>query len=151
MQRNAHWLRQHLFGDAPHAHALLAFTGSLESPSKPVRMAIYYFTYSTWTGKPGLHVRRPSSCSQQFIYGSSSLWQLEDFLDETCRGEGIRKAFIAELARVGQEKVGLLRWYSQRQLKPQKGCTRIDCTVLKVNRMSGTPSCGTELTFPRWN
>lgn len=48
-------LRQNLF-EAPYAHTLLAFSGSAESPGKAIGMALYFFNYSTWTGRPGLYV-----------------------------------------------------------------------------------------------
>jgi len=49
-------LEQYLF-DTPYAHALLAFSGSPESPGPPIGLALYFFNYSTWTGRPGLYVR----------------------------------------------------------------------------------------------
>ncbi|KAI0725281.1 acyl-CoA N-acyltransferase [Fomitopsis betulina] len=77
-------LRKNLF-ETPYAHTLLAFTGTPESPGKAIGLAMYFFNYSTWTGRPGLY--------------------LEDlFVDETYRGKGVGKAFFAELAKVAQEK-----------------------------------------------
>ena len=49
-------LLKNLF-DSPYAHTLLAFTGSPSEPGRPIGMAMYFFNYSTWTGKPGLYVR----------------------------------------------------------------------------------------------
>lgn len=48
-------LRENLF-ETPYAHTLLAFSGSSESPGKAIGMAMYFFNYSTWTGRPGLYV-----------------------------------------------------------------------------------------------
>ncbi|KZT71698.1 acyl-CoA N-acyltransferase [Daedalea quercina L-15889] len=93
-------LRKNLF-ETPYAHTLLAFYGSPESPGKAIGMAMYFFNYSTWTGRPGLY--------------------LEDlFVEEEHRGEGIGKAFFAELAKVAQEK----------------DCARMDWSVLKWNQPS---------------
>jgi len=50
-------LRRNLF-ETPYAHALLAVTGPPESvPSgEAIGLALYFFNYSTWTGRPGLYV-----------------------------------------------------------------------------------------------
>jgi hypothetical protein len=40
-----------------YAHALLAFQGTPDAPGAPLGMALYFFNFSTWTGKPGLYVR----------------------------------------------------------------------------------------------
>ncbi|CCL99607.1 uncharacterized protein FIBRA_01625 [Fibroporia radiculosa] len=93
-------LRKNLF-ETPYAYALLAFTGSPSAPGKPIGMAIYFFNFSTWTGKPGLY--------------------LEDlFVDADYRGMGVGKAFFVELGKVAQEK----------------GCPRLDWSVLKWNQPS---------------
>jgi len=64
-------------------------------------MAMYFFNFSTWTGKPGLY--------------------LEDlYVDSDYRGQGVGKAFFAELGKVAQEK----------------GCARMDWSVLKWNQPS---------------
>jgi len=77
-------LRKNLF-ETPYAYTLLAFAGTPESPGTAIGMAMYFFNYSTWTGRPGLY--------------------LEDlFVDETYRGKGVGKALFAELAKVAQEK-----------------------------------------------
>ena len=44
-------LRQNLF-EKPSAYALLALSKSDE----PIGLALYYFNFSTWTGKPGIYV-----------------------------------------------------------------------------------------------
>ncbi|EGN92899.1 hypothetical protein SERLA73DRAFT_190505 [Serpula lacrymans var. lacrymans S7.3] len=77
-------LRQNLF-DTPYAHTLLAFDGTSEDPGEPIGMALYFFNYSTWTGRPGLY--------------------LEDlYVKPECRGKGIGKAFFGELGKIAQEK-----------------------------------------------
>jgi GNAT superfamily N-acetyltransferase len=44
-------LRRALEGPAPATHALLA-----EHAGRPVGAAIYYLTFSTWTGRQGIHL-----------------------------------------------------------------------------------------------
>ncbi|KAJ6543817.1 acyl-CoA N-acyltransferase [Mycena sp. CBHHK59/15] len=74
-------LRKNLF-ETPYAHALLAFVGDA---TKPVGLALYFFNYSTWTGRPGLY--------------------LEDlYVSPASRGQGLGKALFAELGRIAQEK-----------------------------------------------
>ncbi|THH29174.1 hypothetical protein EUX98_g5015 [Antrodiella citrinella] len=77
-------LRKNLF-ETPFAHTLLAFAGSPESPGQAIGLAMYFFNYSTWTGRPGLY--------------------LEDlYVSPEYRGTGIGKSLFAELAKVAQEK-----------------------------------------------
>ncbi|KAF8490042.1 acyl-CoA N-acyltransferase [Gautieria morchelliformis] len=77
-------LQKNLF-DTPYAHALLAVSGSLAQPGEPVALALYFFNFSTWTGKPGLF--------------------LEDlYVTERCRNQGIGKAMFGELAHIAQQK-----------------------------------------------
>ncbi|KAI0918647.1 hypothetical protein AcW1_009520 [Taiwanofungus camphoratus] len=84
-------LRRNLF-ETPYAHTLLAFAGPSSAPGKPIGMAMYFFNYSTWTGKPGLY--------------------LEDlYVDSEYRGKGVGKAFFAELGKIAQEKeCGRMDW-----------------------------------------
>lgn len=62
-------LTTNLFGPTPYAHCLLAFPGapvssyadttSSTAPDHdpaPIGFALYFFNFSTWTGKPGLYV-----------------------------------------------------------------------------------------------
>ena len=68
-------LAQALFADPPLARAQVAVDGETV-----VGLALYYTTYSTWTGKPGLY--------------------LEDFvLAPQARGQGAGRALFAALAR----------------------------------------------------
>jgi len=75
-----------------YAHALLAFQGTPDAPGAPLGMALYFFNFSTWTGKPGLY--------------------LEDlFVKPEARNMGIGKALFAELGKIAQEKdCGRLDW-----------------------------------------
>ncbi|KAG5643638.1 hypothetical protein DXG03_000564 [Asterophora parasitica] len=49
-------LRQNLF-ETPFAHALLAFSGPADAPGEAIGVCVYFFNFSTWTGRPGLYVR----------------------------------------------------------------------------------------------
>ena len=62
-------LTTNLFGATPYAHCLLAFPGAPASAyadttsstapdhePAPIGLALYFFNFSTWTGKPGLYV-----------------------------------------------------------------------------------------------
>ena len=40
------------FGESPHFEALLAFEGA-----EPVGLAVYFFEFSTWRGRPGVYVQ----------------------------------------------------------------------------------------------
>ncbi|KAI6029807.1 acyl-CoA N-acyltransferase [Pisolithus microcarpus] len=78
-------LRENIF-EKHYAHTLLAFEGTPDAPGTPLGMALYFFNYSTWTGRPGLY--------------------LEDlFVVPEARNVGIGKAFFAELGKVAQAKV----------------------------------------------
>lgn len=68
-------IRGTLFGDAPQVFAFIA-----EWAGAPVGLALWFLTYSTWTGRPSLY--------------------LEDlFVDEAARGRGIARALFQRLAR----------------------------------------------------
>ncbi|KAI0346148.1 acyl-CoA N-acyltransferase [Trametopsis cervina] len=84
-------LRENIF-EKQYAHTLLAFLGTPEAPGEAVGMALYFFNFSTWIGKPGIY--------------------LEDlFVTPECRGLGIGKALFAELGKVAEEKdCGRLDW-----------------------------------------
>ncbi|KAJ3764080.1 acyl-CoA N-acyltransferase [Lentinula raphanica] len=88
-------LHENLF-EKQYAHALLAICAG-----KPVGLALYFFNYSTWTGRPGLY--------------------LEDlYVAPEYRKLGIGKAFFGELGKIAKEK----------------GCARMDWSVLKWNQPS---------------
>ncbi|KAF8814785.1 acyl-CoA N-acyltransferase [Phlegmacium glaucopus] len=76
--------RKNLF-ETPFAHALLAFTGTAETVGEPIGLALYFFNYSTWTGRPGLY--------------------LEDlYVKPEHRSLGVGKAFFGQLGKIAQEK-----------------------------------------------
>lgn len=78
-------LERNLFGNTPVAHALLAVSGTEATPGPPIGLALYFFNFSTWTGRPGLY--------------------LEDlYVKPELRGQGIGKALFGELSKVAREK-----------------------------------------------
>jgi len=73
--------------ETPYAYALLAFAGPAESAKngEAIGLALYFFNYSTWTGRPGLY--------------------LEDlYVKPAYRNIGIGKAFFGRLGKIAQEK-----------------------------------------------
>jgi GNAT superfamily N-acetyltransferase len=80
-------LTRHLFGDRPSAEVLIA-----ETDGVPVGFALFFSTFSTFRGQPGLY--------------------LEDiFVRPEHRGQGIGKALLARVARVAVDRnCGRLEW-----------------------------------------
>jgi GNAT superfamily N-acetyltransferase len=78
---------RHGFGPTPRYSVLLA-----EDEGQVAGFALWFFTFSTWLGKPGLY--------------------LEDlFVRPELRGRGIGKAMMIELARVAvREGCGRFEW-----------------------------------------
>lgn len=73
-------LRTWLFGDDAVADVLVA-----EAAGRVVGMALWFRTYSTWTGVPGIH--------------------LEDlFVEPEQRGSGLGKALLTSLARIAVDR-----------------------------------------------
>lgn len=63
----------------------MAVSGAADAPGNPIGLALYFFNFSTWTGRPGLF--------------------LEDlYVKPEHRARGIGKAFFAELGKIAQEK-----------------------------------------------
>ena len=69
-----------LFGDDPSASCLVATVGDV-----PVGLALWFRTFSTWTGRPGM-------------------WLEDLFVQPDHRGAGIGKALLSALARTCQER-----------------------------------------------
>jgi GNAT superfamily N-acetyltransferase len=71
---------RHAFGEHPLIHAVMA-----EWEGRPAGFALYYLSFSTWEGKPGLY--------------------LEDlFVRPEFRGCGIGKALLKRLARIALDR-----------------------------------------------
>jgi GNAT superfamily N-acetyltransferase len=100
--------RENIF-EKQYAHTLLAFDGSPEAPGIALGMALYFFNFSTWTGKPGLYVSPkfdPSTSCHCITCLLIFDVQLEDlFVSPDARNKGVGKALFAELGKVAQEKV----------------------------------------------
>jgi GNAT superfamily N-acetyltransferase len=79
--------REALFGTAPVVEALLAF-----SANQPVAFALYFSTFSTFVGRPGIY--------------------LEDiFVEPEHRGQGIGAALLARIAKIARDRnCGRLEW-----------------------------------------
>jgi GNAT superfamily N-acetyltransferase len=69
-------LRAFLFGSEPVAHCLIA-----ELDGAVVGFALWYRTFSTWQGKPGI-------------------WLEDLFVQPEARGRGLGRQLLAELARI---------------------------------------------------
>ena len=82
-----HRLREHLFGPRPFAEVLLA-----EEAGEVVGFALFFHSYSTFLGRPGIY--------------------LEDlFVRQTHRGKGHGRALLAAVARRAVERgCGRLEW-----------------------------------------
>src|SRR6516164_5704824 len=80
-------LRQHLFGPRPYAEVLLA-----EDAGRVVGFALFFHSYSTFLGQPGIY--------------------LEDlFVEPEQRGRGHGKALLVALARLAVERgCGRVEW-----------------------------------------
>ncbi|GAA6026273.1 hypothetical protein JCM11491_001138, partial [Sporobolomyces phaffii] len=76
-------LNRALFGERKYCECVLAYSGGAPGTpaSRPIGMAVYFYTFSTWTGRGGLY--------------------LEDlFVDEQFRGQGVGKALFGYLGRL---------------------------------------------------
>ena len=76
-----------LFGAKRSAEVLLAL-----EEGEPVGFAVYFYSFSTWLGRPGLY--------------------LEDlFVRPTARGKGYGRALLERLAQIAQERgCGRMEW-----------------------------------------
>lgn len=80
-------LRESLFGPRPVAEALLAWWAG-----EPVGFAVYFHSFSTFVGRPGIYLE--------------DLFVLPEF-----RGRGIGKALLVHLAKIAKDRnCGRLEW-----------------------------------------
>jgi GNAT superfamily N-acetyltransferase len=80
-------LREHLFGPRPAAEALLA-----SMDSRDVGFALYFSTFSTFVGRPGI-------------------WLEDLFVLPEARGKGAGRALLGEIARIARQRdCGRLEW-----------------------------------------
>lgn len=81
-------LENSLFGTPPRAFALLA-----EAEGKPVGFCLYFYNFSTFTGKPGIYIE-------------------DIFVSEQYRGLGIGKRFFATLAEIARlHQCSRIEWW----------------------------------------
>jgi len=67
------------------AHAFVACAGSVPSPGDTIGFALYFFNFSTWTGRPGIY--------------------LEDlYVKSEYRSSGVGKALFGELGHIAEER-----------------------------------------------
>ena len=81
-------LQEALFGETPRAEALVAGTPASSGPESPSRLAgiaIFFPTFSTFTGRPGL-------------------WLEDVYVRPEYRGEGIGKAFLERFLTIARER-----------------------------------------------
>ena len=80
-------LERDLFGENPPIHVVIA-----EAEGKPAGFALYFFNYSTWTGRPGLYIE------DIFVYPEY-------------RGRGLGRKLFAHLSAIAVAKnCGRFQW-----------------------------------------
>ena len=111
-------IEHHLFGDRPAAEALIAEVGE-----EAVGMAVYFTTFSTFRGQPGLY--------------------LEDiFVRPEHRGHGAGKAMLANLARIAVERgYGRIEWvvldWNEPAIRFYRALGAVGMDEWTVNRVEG--------------
>ncbi len=101
-------VRRDAFGRQPRFAALLA-----EHDGRVSGLALYFFSYSTWEGRPSLF--------------------LEDlFLESAARGNGLGRAMMVTLARIAREQncgrlhLSVLEWNPTREFYHLLGIERLE-------------------------
>ena len=119
VEANEARLREALFGTTPVASCVLAYQAEL-----PVAFALYYFTYSTFAGLPGLY--------------------LEDlFVKPDFRGQGLGHALLQHLAKLAKDRGcwriewAVLHW-NQSAIRFYEKLGAIPMNEWAVYRLSGT-------------
>ena len=113
-------LRKFIFGRNPKAHVLLAFYGE-----SAVGFAVYFYTFSTFAGLPGLY--------------------LEDlFVKPEARGKGVGRSLLAYLANLAEvEKCWRIEWavlhWNETALRFYRNLGAVVMDEWAVYRLSGEP------------
>ncbi len=113
-------LREAVFGQAPKAHVLLAY-----QDDRAVGFAVYFYTFSTFAGLPGLY--------------------LEDlFVKPEHRGHGVGRALLAYLATIARaQKCWRIEWavlhWNEPALRFYKNLGALPMNEWAVYRLSGEP------------
>eukprot|EP00898_Chlorokybus_atmophyticus_P007585 jgi/Chlat1/7828/Chrsp66S07280 len=96
------------FGPTPRFEVLIA-----ELDNVPVGFALFFHTYSTWKGRPGIYV--------------------EDlFVKELARGFGLGRALLARIARIALDRscqridLAVLHWNSARKFYEKLGFKQLE-------------------------
>jgi GNAT superfamily N-acetyltransferase len=111
-------LRKNVFGESPKAHVLLAY-----QDGRAVGFAVYFFTFSTFAGLPGLY--------------------LEDlFVKPEQRGHGVGRALLAYLARLAKaQNCWRIEWavlhWNEPALRFYKNLGAVPMNEWAVYRLSG--------------
>lgn len=116
-------LRAALFGEAPAARVLLAF-----SRTQPVAYVTYFFTFATLVGRRGL-------------------WLDDVFVVPEFRGRGVGQALMAYLAQIAQEnQCARFEWmvldWNQPALDFYAGLGAKVLSEWRICRMEGAPLLG---------
>ncbi|MGZ3396845.1 MAG: histidinol dehydrogenase, partial [Isosphaeraceae bacterium] len=109
--------RRHLFGPRPYAEAIVA-----EIDGEPVGFALFFPTFSSFRGQPGLYVE-------------------DVYVRPVHRGRGVGKALLAKLAKLAMDRgLGRLEWAVLNWNSPAIGFYRSlgarpleDWTVYRIN------------------
>ena len=113
-------IKEHIFGESPKAHVIIAREASTQ---KPAGMALYFYNFSTFTGRPGVY--------------------LEDlFVRESFRKMGLGKQFFNKLAQIAVElNYGRLEWTvldwnkQARDFYKKMGCDEMaDWIICRISR-----------------
>jgi GNAT superfamily N-acetyltransferase len=113
-------LRATLFGERPAAEVIIA-----ELPGAPVGFALYFQSYSTFLGKPGLY--------------------LEDlFVRPAARGKGVGRALMSALARIAvQRDYGRFEWsvldWNEPAIRLYRSIGAAPMDQWTVQRLTGAP------------